>query len=156
MKRRFRLAVVPVVAALAIVSLASGKPSQTATTTKFKAALKTGQEVPHPKGTPVGASGSFRATLTGVTLKWTLTYSHLSGTPVAAHIHLGARGKNGIAVIQLCGQPDPTACHSPMSGTATEVADDLQALMMKGTTYVNVHTDKNAGGEIRGQISTAH
>ena len=144
MKRFIVLAVVGVVVILAATSLASGK---TATTT-FKAALSVGQVVPHPKGTRAGAAGTFSATLTGTTLKWTLTYSHLTGRAVAAHIHLGARGKNGIALVALC-----PPCKSPMSGTANSVTDDVAALMAKGGAYVNVHTDKNAEGEIRGEIT---
>jgi hypothetical protein len=40
-----------------------------------------------------------------------------------------------------------------MSGTANSVTDDEVALMMKGGAYVNVHTDKNPEGEIRGAIT---
>ncbi len=150
-----RMLVLPVAAAvvgvLAVASLASGKPAKTAmTTAKFNAALNIGQVVPHPKGTKAGASGHFKATLTGTTLKWTLTYSHLSGAATAAHIHMGARGKNGIALVSLCGP-----CRSPMSGTANSVTDDVAALMEKSGAYVNVHTAKNEEGEIRGEITVA-
>jgi hypothetical protein len=110
--------------------------------------LNVGQTVsPHAKGTKVGASGTFTATLTGTTLRWTLTYSHLTGPVVAAHIHMGVRGKAGIALIALCGP-----CHSPMSGTANSVTDDVGSIMSSGGAYVNVHTAKNTEGEIRGQI----
>src|SRR5947207_1392424 len=143
------VAVVIVVGVLAIASLASGKPAA-ATATKYKATLNAGQVVPHPKGTMAGASGHFTATLTGTTLRWTLTFTHLSGRAIAAHIHIGARGKNGIALIALCGP-----CKSPMSGTDTGVTDDVAALMEKNGAYVNVHTAKNPEGEIRGEISSA-
>jgi hypothetical protein len=103
---------------------------------------------PHPKGTKAGASGTFKATLTGTTLKWTLTYKNLTGPANAAHIHLGARGKNGMALVALC-----SPCKSPVSGTANSVTDDEAALMLKAGAYVNVHTDKNAEGEIRGEIT---
>jgi hypothetical protein len=36
------------------------------------------------------------------------------------------------------------------------LTDDVAALMSKGRAYVNVHTDKNAEGEIRGKITLAH
>ncbi len=65
-----------VLTALSLVGFA-GATGQA--TTKFKAALNVGQEVPHPKGTKVGASGRFTATLTGTSLKWRLTFAHLSG-----------------------------------------------------------------------------
>ncbi len=71
-----------------------------------------------------------------------------TGPAVAAHIHLGAKGKNGIALVALC-----APCKSPISGTANSVTDDVGALMLKAGAYVNVHTDKNAEGEIRGEIT---
>jgi hypothetical protein len=114
---------------------------------KFGAALNIGQEVPHPKGTKAGASGHFSATLDGTTLKWSLTFAHLSGPATASHIHSGARGKSGNVLVALCGP-----CTSPASGTATVTADQV-ASMKSGGTYVNVHTAKNPNGEIRGQIT---
>lgn len=145
MKRFFASGAVVVAAILAVVSIANGRSVSSAT---FKAALTVGQVTPPVKGTKAGASGTFTATLTGTRLKWTLTYKNLTGRAIAAHIHLGARGKNGIAVIALCGP-----CKSPMSGIANSVTDDVAALMLKGGAYVNVHTIKNAEGEIRGEIT---
>ena len=146
MKRFMTMGAVVVVGALAVVSMASGSGTSTAT---FKATLTVGQAVnPAAKGTKPGASGTFNATLTGTRLKWTLTYKNLTGRAVAAHVHLGVRGKTGIAVIALCGP-----CKSPMSGIANSVTDDVAGLMLKGAAYVNVHTVKNSEGEIRGQIT---
>src|SRR6266705_4862741 len=136
MKRIIVFGCIAFVGILAITSLASGKPARTAIAAiKFRAVLSSGQVVPHPKGTMPGASGQFTATLTGTTLKWTLTFSHLSGPAIAAHIHLGARGKNGFALVALCGP-----CKSPISGTANSVTDDVAAFMEKSGAYVNVHT----------------
>src|SRR5438309_7753732 len=145
MKRFIALGAVVVLGILVVVSIASGSTVSSAT---FKAALNAAQVTPHPKGTMVGASGTFKATLTGTNLKWTLTYKNLTGPAFAAHIHLGARGKNGMALVALCGP-----CKSPISGTANSVTDDEVALMLKGGAYVNVHTKKNPEGEIRGEIT---
>ena len=144
------LGTVALVGILAITSLASGKSTQTAASSTYKATLNAAQVTPHPKGTKAGASGTFKATLTGTTLKWTLTFKNLTGPAVAAHIHLGARGKNGIALVSLCAQPP---CKSPLSGSANSVTDDIGALMLKAGAYVNVHTNKNPEGEIRGEIT---
>lgn len=146
MKRLIVLSAVAALGVLVAASIAIGKTAAPVLT--FKAALNVAQVTPHPKGTDAGASGTFKATLTGTTLKWTLTYTKLTGPAVAAHIHLGARGKNGMALVALCGP-----CKSPISGTANSVTDDEAALMMKAGAYVNVHTDKNAEGEIRGAIT---
>jgi CHRD domain len=146
MKRLIVLSAVAALGVLVAASIAIGKTAAPALT--FKAALNVAQVTPHPKGTTAGASGTFKATLTGTTLKWTLTYTKLTGPAVAAHIHLGARGKNGMALVALCGP-----CKSPISGSANSVTDDEAALMMKAGAYVNVHTDKNPEGEIRGAIT---
>jgi CHRD domain len=147
-KRLIVLGVVALVGILAVTSLASGKSMQTAASATFTAALNVAQVAPHPRGTKAGASGTFKATLTGTTLKWALTYKNLTGPAIAAHIHLGARGKDGIALVALCGP-----CKSPMSGSANSVTDDVATLMLKGGAYVNVHTSENAEGEIRGEIT---
>src|SRR6266511_3409877 len=99
------------VVALMAATLAS---ATTPRPVKFSAALNIGQEVPHPKGTKVGASGRFTVTLTGTTLKWRLTFTHLSGPATAAHIHGAARGVSGPVLVPLCGP-----CTSPVTGTAT-------------------------------------
>jgi CHRD domain-containing protein len=147
-KRSIVLCVLGVLAVLSVASVATGKTAAPVTST-FKATLNAAQVTPNPKGTKAGASGTFKATLTGTKLKWTLTYKNLTGPARAAHIHLGARGKNGIALVAICG---PCKA-SPISGTANSVTDDEAALMMKGGAYVNVHTDKNPEGEIRGSIT---
>jgi hypothetical protein len=124
-------------------------PGKTPRPVKFSAALNIGQEVPHPKGTKAGASGRFTATVTGTTLKWRLTFTHLSGSATAAHIHRGARGVSGPIVVPLCGP-----CTSPLTGTSN-VTEAVLNEMLARKMYVNVHTEKNPNGEIRGQITRA-
>jgi hypothetical protein len=137
--------VVTVVALLAAVSIASGS----STATKYTAKLTAAQEVPKPKGVPAAAAGTFTATLAGKTLSWTLTYSHLSGTAQAAHIHLGKKGVAGNVIVPLCASP--ATCKSPIKGSAKVTAAWIKALN-GAQTYVNIHTKKNLNGEIRGQI----
>lgn len=147
MKKVLIAALIAAVAALSVASLASSQT--TAKTMKLSASLNIGQEVPHPKGVSAGASGHFDGTLVGTTLKWTLTFAHLSGPASAAHIHLGVRGKSGPVAVSLCGP-----CKSPVSGTATVTGAQIKS-MTSGGAYVNVHTAKNPNGEIRGQITLA-
>jgi len=113
----------------------------------FSATLRTGQEVPRPHGTRVGAAGRFTAKLTGRTLQWTLTFSHLTGRPTVAGLNKGLRGMNGVAFKTLCRN-----CYSPSHGTLTLTASQRDALV-RGRTYVNIHAMKNRLGEIRGQIN---
>src|SRR5215471_3047931 len=111
MRRRIVLALALLgLAVLPLTALAAG--GSQAKSTKFKAAMNVGQERPHPKGTKVGASGLFTATLTGKTLKWKLTFGHLTGKAFASHIHKGAKGVPGPIIVALCGP-----CSSPMTGT---------------------------------------
>jgi len=112
----------------------------------LSAKLNSKQEVPNPRGEPVRAGGSFTATLTGTKLTWKLTFSHLSGAAVAAHIHSGAKRKSGPVIVPLC-----NPCAASSAGSAKVSAATAKALQGKDT-YVNVHTTKNPSGEIRGQI----
>jgi hypothetical protein len=140
-------AVVVTGVALVAVSIASGSPSAT----KYTAKLTAGQEVPKPTRVPAGATGAFTATLTGKKLAWTLTFSHLSGAALAAHIHLGKKGVAGNVLVPLCPTATSSSCKSPLKGSATLTAGQIKTLNAGGL-YVNVHTKKNANGEIRGQI----
>jgi hypothetical protein len=117
----------------------------------MKASLNAKAEVPAPKGVPSGATGSFTATAIEqandkTKITWKLTFSHLSGPAAAAHIHLGQAGKAGPVSAALCGP-----CKSGQKGTAF-VTHAQWNKIEKGGGYVNVHTKKNAGGEIRGQV----
>ena len=145
MKKLVALAVVAIASVFVLASFASAnnakKPTQT-----FTAVLNIGQEVPHPTGTKVGAAGKFTVTVSGTTLTWKLTFGHLSGPATAAHIHSGVKGKSGPVLIPLCGP-----CTSPATGTATVTSAQVTD-MAAGKDYVNVHTNKNGNGEIRGQI----
>jgi CHRD domain len=137
-------------AALAVSGVATGAThTKSMTKMTFTAVLNVGQEKPVPKGTKSGAAGKFTATVSGTTVTWKLTFSHLTGPATAAHIHAAKKGVPGPVIVPLCGP-----CKSPASGTGTVTATQLTQ-MKNGGTYVNVHTAKNAGGEIRGQIKMA-
>lgn len=119
-------------------------------TTTWTAALSSGQEVPAQVVKDARAHGLFKGTVSGSTLKWKLTYSGLTGPAVAAHVHMGAKGKAGNVVVPLCG--GAPACKSGLSGSFPLTAA-LKSAFKKHLLYVNVHTAKNPNGEIRGQLS---
>ena len=75
-----------------------------------------------------------------------VTISGLS--PVAAHIHVGARGKNGPVAVGLTKTSD-TVWSVPAGAKFNEA--QYQSFML-GETYLNFHTPANKGGEIRGQL----
>ena len=137
------------VIALAIAGLATAATASE--TYKFKAKLTAGAEVPKPTGAPASATGTFTATTvepkTGaIHMKWRLTFAHLSGPALQAHIHLGKPGKSGNVLVALC-----APCKSGQTGTSV-IAHGVEDQLEKGLTYVNVHTKKNLAGEIRGQV----
>jgi hypothetical protein len=133
--------------ALAIVGVAlAGSAARTST---YRAAMSPGGEVPKPKA-PAGAKGAFSATVTESgstrTISWKLTFSGLSGKAVAAHIHKGKAGVAGAVIVPLCGP-----CKNGQTGKV-KISKDVADVLERGVAYVNVHTSKNAAGEIRGQI----
>ena len=136
------LAVAGVVAAFAVAGSATSVYT-------YRSAMAPGAEVPKPKAAP-GARGLFTATVTesgGVrTIRWKLTFSRLSGKAVAAHLHRGKAGVAGGVLLPLCGP-----CTTGQTGTAT-IPSDAADTLERGLAYVNVHTARNAAGEIRGQV----
>lgn len=81
---------------------------------------------------------------------------------VAAHIHCGPRGANGPVGVTLF-EGDPVSPDGVLAeGTVSapdedndcgwESVDDVVAGLRSGNTYVNVHTEANPAGEIRGQV----
>ena len=136
-------------AAFALVTAAVALGAPTKSTYTYKATMTAAAEVPKPNA-PAKAAGVFTATVTdnGSTrsIRWTLTFRNLSGKAVAAHIHKGKPGTAGGVLVGLCG-PCKTGQNGRMT-ISTDVADALE----QGRAYVNVHTAKNAAGEIRGQV----
>ena len=138
-----------VLVALAVAGLAVAATGSE--TYRFKATLTAGAEVPKPTGVPAMAIGTFTATTVEpasgpLHMTWKLTFSHLSGKALQAHIHLGKPGKAGNVLVALC-----APCKSGQTGKAT-IARSVEEDLEKGKTYVNVHTKKNLAGEIRGQV----
>jgi len=135
-------------AALVVAALA---PAAARDTYTVSATLTGGKEVPKPKAVPAGATGSFSGKYvenkTGGTLTWKLTYSHLSGKAIAAHIHSGKPGVAGAVIVPLCGP-----CKSGQTGK-THITKSVIDALEGGRAYVNVHTPKNQAGEIRGQVA---
>ena len=147
-----RIAVIAAASAAAAATVlnatAQGRPADV---TRLRAVLGAHQEIPKQVVATPAATGRFTATLSDINetrsrLSWRLTFAHLSGPAVAAHIHRGARGVSGPIVIPLCGPCSPGAHGSVV------VREPLAGSLDEGGMYVNVHTKKNPEGEIRGQL----
>ncbi len=147
--------VVGIVAGLATAGDSGTSDSRVATkltpgSYKIATKLNTKLEVPRPKRATKG-TGTFTGTLkvlsaTKASLTWKLSYAHLTGPALAAHVHLGAPGKAGKVIVPLCGP-----CRSGRGGKMSVTAVAATA-MIAGKAYVNVHTKVNPNGEIRGTV----
>lgn len=133
----------------------------------FDAHLTGDDEVP-----PVASDGTGYAAIEiaedGASIDYRLYVSGLEAVTMA-HIHVGAPGENGPPVMFLFGPEDPGVPADGLlaEGTITEAdliaADgvfggtmaELVELIRTGGTYVNVHTEDNPAGEIRGQLTPA-
>jgi hypothetical protein len=145
MRRALILSVV-VIAAAGLFVAGLGLGASGSAVAKLTARLDVRHETPAPKGA-ARAYGLFTATLSGRALTWRLTFSRLTGKALAAHIHLGKAGVAGPVAIPLCG-PCVSGVHRKVTVTVK-----VRAALLAGTAYVNVHTARNPGGEIRGQVA---
>ena len=128
---------------------------------RFDVGLSGNQEVP-PVTT--SASGTAVVELNGrqTEIKVTMNTSGLQNV-VAAHIHVGPAGQNGPIIFTLYRQADgpfPNPLVKTLTqtnlqaqpGAGINTFEDAVNALLSGNTYINVHTQANPGGEIRGQI----
>ncbi|MGM7703456.1 CHRD domain-containing protein [Pseudalkalibacillus sp. Hm43] len=137
---------------------------------KFFAANLSGREEVPPVVTDANGIAKFAASKCRTRIKFELQVNDIRNF-VQAHIHFGARGENGPVLAFLFGadlatlaeQNGITTRKGTVRGTITnddiepntvgvKTVEDLLRLMERKLTYVNVHTEQNLGGEIRGQI----
>lgn len=121
-----------------------------ADTVNLKAELLASSEVPPKDSQGHGTlDGSYDTS--SKLLQWKVTYADLTGAASMAHFHGPAPvGKNSGVMIPI----DASKLPSPIEGSAT--LTDAQAHdLLAGNWYFNVHTAKNPGGEIRGQVEAA-
>jgi hypothetical protein len=118
-------------------------------------ALDGAQEVPAVTTAATG-SGWVVISADGSTITYYVEYGGLSGAAAAAHIHLGEAGTAGGVLLPLTVSASPmlgtlTSADLTPTGSVTDFAGAVAAIEA-GSTYFNVHTAANPGGEIRGQI----
>lgn len=113
----------------------------------FEARLSASQQVPPADSTATGsAEVQFNTNTNKVT--WKVTYNGLTGPATAGHIHGPAPvGANAGVVIPFAGNLNAQPIMGEMTVTPAQYAD-----MAAGLYYVNIHTARFPGGEIRGQL----
>jgi hypothetical protein len=128
----------------------------------FKVTLDGASEVPAVVSPATGtATLRFNADQTAISLN--MPTQGFVNTVTASHIHFGAAGANGGVLFSLFAAP--ATFTSPLIKTLTSADFSLDAAdgvntysdavnaILSRKTYVNVHTNINTGGEIRGQVS---
>ncbi|WP_113912965.1 CHRD domain-containing protein [Roseovarius dicentrarchi] len=131
--------------ALAAAACAALAIPASAETITYTADLTAGAEVP-PNDS--GATGTADVTVDteAKTVAWTVEYDGLTGDATAAHIHgPAAEGENAGPVITM----------SDINEGEAEITDEQIAELEDGKYYVNIHTEQNPDGEIRGQLTKA-
>jgi Ca2+/Na+ antiporter len=125
---------------------------------KFTASLSGSQEVPPNTST---AKGWAWFKLMGNAVWYKVNVTGIDKATMA-HIHGAKAGENGdpIANLQITATTKSSLAQgnitpSDLTGSlAGKSISDLVSKMQSGETYVNVHTEANPNGEIRGQISS--
>jgi CHRD domain len=127
---------------------------------KFSAQLSGDQQVP-PVQTSASGMAWFKPMQDNVWFEINVT--NIQGVTMA-HIHSGKQGENGPPVVPLYKSDTPSQQMSGILAKGNITADtfqgpmagkqlsDLITAMQNGETYVNIHTQQNPDGEIRGQI----
>ena len=140
-----RTAVAAGLVSLTLVGCGMMRPSQKMDI--FEANLTPSQEVPPADSTATGsAEVQFNANTNKVT--WKVMFNGLTGPATAGHIHGPAPvGANAGVVIPFAGNLNAQPVMGEMTVTPAQYAD-----MAAGLYYVNIHTARFPGGEIRGQL----
>ncbi|MBI3529124.1 MAG: CHRD domain-containing protein [Betaproteobacteria bacterium] len=106
--------------------------------------LSGAQEVPSVQ---TSASGSGSITVgEDKSVSGSVTTKGVNGT--MAHIHEAAPGQNGGVAVPLIKKGD----NEWVVPAGAKLTDDQYKAFKAGNLYVNVHSDANKGGEIRGQL----
>jgi hypothetical protein len=114
----------------------------------FKIPLSGALELP-PVETPGTGTADLAYDPATRLVTWVITYSGLSGPATAAHFH-GPAGPEGKAPVVVWLSKQGSSPENPIKGQATLTPEQAQQFTT-GQWYINVHTQANPGGEIRGQ-----
>ena len=113
----------------------------------YRARLSPMPTTPQTKDTITG-EGEVFLTLNGNTLSVSGNYSGMSSVATMAHIHNGPAAQPGPVVAQLV-VPASTA------GEVTaelELSDELIEALKNNSLYIQIHSETNAPGELRGWV----
>jgi len=114
------------------------------------AVLDTDQEIPAPMGAMGNGLAQVGLNYTMDTLFYRVQLEGLTGPATGAHFHEGVFGETGPVLIGITDDIDGNRIEGFVTGEALTVENINKFL--SGGIYLNIHTDMNAPGEIRGQV----
>jgi CHRD domain len=134
-----------------------------AQTVVYTATLSGSNEAPPVPATGAGGFATVTVNVGAQTIDWVVDVYNFPSGVTAAHIHVGGTGVAGPVVVNFT-VPTNASNDFRISGSAraTDVVarqpqgvnsfEDLVQALATGHAYVNVHSQVNGGGEIRGQL----
>ena len=145
-----------------VFALVFSAPAHAQTLT-YTATLSGSNEAPPVPATGAGGFATVTLNLTAQTVDWVVDVYNFPSGVTAAHIHAGGAGVSGPVVVNFT-VPTDASNDFRLTGTArpadvvarqpqgVNTWEDLVQAIMTGHGYVNVHSQVNPGGEIRGQL----
>jgi hypothetical protein len=135
-----------------------------AQTVRLTAILSGGSEAPAQVLTGATGTGEVLVNMATQDVTYTIRIFNIPSGTTAGHFHVGSAGTAGPVVVDLA--PPPQISNDfVLTGTATAASlrpnqergirdwtDFIQSLV-GGQMYLNIHTNVNPGGEIRGQLT---
>src|SRR5262249_46817486 len=135
-----------VLTGLALSLFAAANSAAVAETITYNAVLNA-QNQPTPNASKATGTAEVTYDTTSKTLSWAINFDGLTGPATMAHFHgPPAPGANAPGALMTGATPT-----SPAKGSAM-LTDAQAADLQGGRWYINVHTEANRGGEIRGQV----
>lgn len=123
----------------------AGNPSSPSAAANGVNVMLSGQEEVPPVSTSGAGTGQIRVA-SDRSVSGKITYSGVNAT--MAHIHQGAKGSNGPPIVTLNKTSDSTF----VVPDGARLTDEQYAQYRAGNLYVNVHSDRYPGGELRAQL----
>jgi hypothetical protein len=127
---------------------------------KFSVDLEGSQEVPPVQSNATGEANIGGYDVASDSLTYDIFATNIQNV-TAGHTHLGKEGENGPIVLTFFKYDTPRSgvlekgtitadmLEGPLKGKRVS---DLALLGINGSLYINIHTDQNPNGEIRGQV----
>lgn len=131
---------------------------------KFIFKLTGNQEVPPVQTNALGSAEISAFSVAEDSISYKINVANISGV-TSGHTHLGKIGENGPVVVTFFKYDSP---RNNVSETGSITADMLEGPMKgkqlsdlasagnNGSLYINIHTEKNPNGEIRGQVEGSY